>query len=243
MPERPATAPRMSSAAARSAARRAWRLCSSRSQNIRYLTGFTGSDRGAPRGRGQNRPLLWTAATTQAAEQAPGPAWYLYRDQASGSPRPFPQGLNRSVSSLPSRRWSCAELPAPEVEKVCAGSLFRGARRHSCRQGCRRNQADPQGDPHRRRCPEVNPGAHPARGERARHCHRARICHAQEHGRRSPPLTRSLHQEPTALFPTARPGSRKIRRGLRGHRLRGRLARVPLGRDLHLCRRRGGKAA
>ncbi|HET6488214.1 MAG TPA: Xaa-Pro peptidase family protein [Syntrophales bacterium] len=53
-------------------------------KNIRYLTGFSGSDGALLVGAGKPQLLVDGRYTTQASEQAPGARVVLYRDKASG---------------------------------------------------------------------------------------------------------------------------------------------------------------
>ena len=84
MPERPATAPRMSRLRAllRRSGLEAFLILDFK--NIRYLTGFTGSDGALVVGAGKPALLVDGRYVTQAAEQAPGARVVLYRDKVSG---------------------------------------------------------------------------------------------------------------------------------------------------------------
>ena len=53
-------------------------------KNIRYLTGFSGSDGALLVGAGKPVLLVDGRYTTQAGKQAPGARVVLYRDKASG---------------------------------------------------------------------------------------------------------------------------------------------------------------
>ncbi len=188
MPERPATAPRISRLRAllRRSGLEAFLILDLK--NIRYLTGFTGSDGALVVGAGKPALLVDGRYTTQARKQAPGARVVLYRDKVSGIADALSAGGVEQVgfepavatvellSSLRRKskkvRWKPLQRELGAIRAVKdAGEItqIRRAIRHCCR------------------CPEVNAGAHPARSVRARHCHRARIYHAQ-HGRRSPLL-------------------------------------------------------
>ena len=84
MPERPAIAPRVSRLRAllRRSGLEAFLILDLK--NIRYLTGFTGSDGALVVGAGKPVLLVDGRYTTQARKQAPGTRVVLYRDKVSG---------------------------------------------------------------------------------------------------------------------------------------------------------------
>ncbi len=138
MPERPAIAPRVSRLRAllRRSGLEAFLILDLK--NIRYLTGFTGSDGALVVGAGKPALLVDGRYTTQARKQAPGTRVVLYRDKVSGIAEALSAGgVEHSRLRACRRDGGAAELPAPEVEKGALEAPSEGARRHPCRQGPR----------------------------------------------------------------------------------------------------------
>jgi Xaa-Pro aminopeptidase/Xaa-Pro dipeptidase len=213
MPERPATATRISRLRAllRRSGLEAFLILDLK--NIRYLTGFTGSDGALVVGAGKPALLVDGRYTTQARKQAPGTRVVLFRDKATGIADALSAGGVEQVGFEPA---------ATTVELL--SSLRRKSKKVRWKPlqrelGAIRAVKDPGEITQIRRAIRIAAGALRSTLGRIR----PGVCELdiaieleytmRSMGAEAPSFDTIVASGPNSALPHARPGSRKIRQG------------------------------